>query len=249
MLEHGEATPDRVWARVLAIIPARGGSKGIPRKNLAMVGRHPLVGHSILHAKGCPEVGGVVVSTDDAEIAAVSRGFGAEVIERPAEIAGDRSSSESALIHVLDERVASGFEDPEIVVMLQATSPLRAAGDIAAALRPVLDGDVDSVFSACEFDGLVWGIEPGGPVPLNYDPVTRQMRQDMPRRVLENGSIYAVRTPLLRETGCRVAGRIGVHVMPREDSVQVDDPGDLVLCDALLAARRAGGEPGMEAVA
>ncbi|MCU0723789.1 MAG: acylneuraminate cytidylyltransferase family protein, partial [Planctomycetes bacterium] len=113
----------------LAIIPARGGSKGIPRKNLRPLGGKPLVVHSVDQALVCPRVGRVVVSTDDAEIAEVSRRAGAEVVERPAAISGDTASSESALLHVLDARKARGEEDPSLVVFLQATSPLRRPHD------------------------------------------------------------------------------------------------------------------------
>ena len=120
---------------VLAIIPARGGSKGIPRKNVRPLLGRPLLAHSIEHARQAPSVTRVVVSTDDAEIAAVARRFGAEVVDRPAEISGDAASSESALLHVLDHlRDAEGYE-PDLVVFLQATSPLRRPGDVQGAIE------------------------------------------------------------------------------------------------------------------
>ncbi|MEM0982810.1 MAG: acylneuraminate cytidylyltransferase family protein [Planctomycetota bacterium] len=231
-------------ARCLAIIPARGGSKGVPRKNLASLGGRALIEHSIGHAIDATCVDAVIVTTDDAEIASVSRAAGAEVVTRPAELSGDLASSESALIHALDVRAQAGAADPESVVFLQATSPLRDRGDIDRAAAPVLSGEADSVFSACAFDGLIWDFEDGRPTPINYDPLQRQMRQRMPDRVLENGSIYVVRTSVLRETGCRLGGRVAVHRMPRERSLQIDDPGDLALCEAMLAV---GSQPGRDA--
>ena len=113
--------------RTVAIIPARGGSKGIPRKNIIDFCGYPLVSWTIACARRCPRIDAVYVSTDDAEIAEVSRHYGAEIIERPANIAGDTSSSESAVIHAC-EVIRQKNLLPDAVIMMQATSPLREAG-------------------------------------------------------------------------------------------------------------------------
>src|SRR3954467_12096692 len=110
---------------VLAIIPARGGSKGIPRKNVRPFLGKPLLAHTIEHARLAPSVTRVVVSTDDAEIAAIAGRHGAEVVTRPADISGDVAGSEAALRHVLDHLEAAERYEPDLVVFLQATSPLR----------------------------------------------------------------------------------------------------------------------------
>ena len=109
----------------IALIPARGGSKRIPRKNLLPLAGLPLVAHSIRHAIAAHAVSEVYVSTDDPEIADVARTFGAEVVMRPTELAGDQATSESALLHALDDRARRGLPDPELVVFLQPTSPVR----------------------------------------------------------------------------------------------------------------------------
>ncbi|MHC4597619.1 MAG: acylneuraminate cytidylyltransferase family protein, partial [Planctomycetota bacterium] len=112
----------------LAVIPARGGSKGIPQKNLATLAGKPLVAHTIEQALACPRIGRVVVSTDDEEIAKTSQRWGAEVVRRPADISGDETTSEAVLLHVLDTLAEVG-EEPAAVVLLQATSPLRRPDD------------------------------------------------------------------------------------------------------------------------
>ena len=109
--------------KTLAIIPARGGSKGIPRKNVRLVAGKPLVAHSIEHARNTPAIQRVIVSTDDQEIADVARQYGAEVVLRPADISGDTATSESALVHVLDTLKEQENYEPDRVVFLQCKPP------------------------------------------------------------------------------------------------------------------------------
>jgi YrbI family 3-deoxy-D-manno-octulosonate 8-phosphate phosphatase len=222
---------------ILAIIPARGGSKGIPRKNVRLVGGIPLVAHSIRHAREASCVTRVVVSTDDAEIAAVSQEFGAEVVMRPATIAGDTASSESALLHVL-ETLAEGGYMPDLVVFLQATSPVRDPGDIDRAVATLLAEDADSLFSACRVEGFVWRNEKGAISSFSYDYRNRARRQDAPEDLIENGSIYVFRPTLLRETGNRLGGRIAVLRQHPLDSFQVDEPQDLEVVERILSFRQ-----------
>jgi CMP-N,N'-diacetyllegionaminic acid synthase len=215
--------------RVIAIIPARGGSKGIPGKNIRPIAGKPLVAHSIEHAKAAG-VTAVYVSTDDPRIAQVARAHGAEVIERPAAIAGDTASSESALVHTLD----SLGEDPDAVVFLQATSPRRQPDDVQRALDTFWREGADSLFSATPAHGFMWRVEASGPKPLNYDPVSRPRRQDAPVDVTENGSIYIFKPWVLRKHNSRLGGKIAVHMMRAEDSFQVDDLWELQLLDTLI---------------
>src|SRR5262245_43438551 len=160
---------------IVAIIPARGGSKGLPRKNVRFVGGKPLIAHTILAAQRVTDH--VYVSTDDVAIATTSRAFDATVIDRPGELAGDTATSESALLHALDALAAQGLREPDIVVFLQATSPLRRPDDLANALRTFRDARADSLFSATATTGFIWRCGPEGPRPLNYDPVARPRRQ------------------------------------------------------------------------
>ena len=222
---------------ILAVIPARGGSKGIPRKNLRLVAGIPLVAHSIRHARAADAVTRVVVSTDDAEIAAVSQEFGAEVVMRPAAIAGDTATSESALMHVLETLARDGYQ-PDLVVFLQATSPVRGARDIDDAVATLLSEDADSLLSVCRVEGFVWRIERGALSSFSYDYRQRARRQDAPEDLIENGSIYVFRPELLRETGNRLGGTIAVLRQHPLHSFQVDEPEDLAVVEQILAFRQ-----------
>ncbi len=233
---------------IIAIIPARGGSKGIPGKNVTLLHGLPLVAHSILAAKAVPEITTVYVSTDDERIAAVSRAHGAEVIERPADIAGDTASSESALLHALDALASAGRPEPDAVVFLQATSPLRQQGEVARALSTFWRENADSLFSATAAHGFMWRVESSGPRPLNYDPTARPRRQDAPTDVIENGSIYIFKPSVLRAYNSRLGGKIAVHVMRPQESFQIDDPWDLDLMSWLFTREAATRSPVHEAV-
>ncbi|NKE34922.1 acylneuraminate cytidylyltransferase family protein [Natronococcus sp. JC468] len=221
---------------ITAIVPARGGSKGIPRKNVASFLGAPLIAHTIEQSLESDRVDATYVSTDDDEIAATSREAGADVIERPAEIAGDRSPTEAALLHAVEELRTRG-EAPEIVVLLQCTSPLRRPGDIDEAVSLLTEAGYDSALSACEDHAFFWREGDDGAAPINYDPADRPMRQEMETRYRENGSIYAVRTDLLEREGCRLGGEIGIHEMPRHRSGEIDTPEDLERLEAIARAR------------
>jgi YrbI family 3-deoxy-D-manno-octulosonate 8-phosphate phosphatase len=221
----------------VAIIPARGGSKGIPRKNICTVAGKPLLAYTIEHAKGTPAIDRVVVSTDTPEIANVAIRYGAEVVWRPAEISGDAASSELALLHALDELAQRDSYRPDLVVMLQATSPIRHAHDVQRAIDTLQAEGADSLFSACTLHGFVWRRNGAGLTSVSYDYTARRMRQDSPEDLLENGSIYVTRHDLLRATGNRLGGRIAVYRMDALDSLQVDDPEDLLTVERLLRWR------------
>jgi N-acylneuraminate cytidylyltransferase len=218
----------------LAIIPARGGSQRIPRKNLWPLAGAPLVVHSIRHALAARAVAEVVVSTDDDEIAEISRAAGATVRRRPAAIADGKASSESALIDVLDDRLARGLADADLVVFLQCTSPIRGQTDIDDAVETLLRHEADSLLSVCRNSRYIWMPEGDTHRSVNYDFRRRQMEQDLPPQWQENGSIYITRTPLLRQWNNRLGGTIAVHEMDYWSSFQVDDPDDLALVDWIL---------------
>ena len=221
---------------ILCIIPARGSSKGIPRKNLKPVAGQPLIAWSIEAALAAATINRVIVSTDDDEIAEVATSWGAEVVRRPPELANDTASSESALRHVLDELSQKEKYEPDLVVFLQATSPYRLPADIDGAVELLLQKNYDSVFSACaeHFTGR-WGKDQDGCArPLNFDPTSRPRRQDRAPEYLENGSIYVFKPSVLIKTNARMGGRIGIFPMPVERSFQIDYPEDLELFDKLM---------------
>jgi len=220
---------------VLAIIPARGGSKGIPRKNLRLLRGRPLLAYSIGHALAAKEITRTVVSTDDAEISEVARASGAEVVQRPADISGDSASSESALLHVLQHLRDRENYEPQLVVFLQPTSPIRKAGDLDKAIRKLREEEADSLFSATLLDRFAWRVEGSAARPLNYDPAHRPMRQVAPLDVMETGSFYIFKPWVLHQTKTRLGGRISVYMTGFAESLQVDEPQDLTTIEHFMS--------------
>ena len=179
--------------KCLAIIPARGGSKGIPRKNIRPLAGRPLIAFNIEQARLSRYVDRLVVSTDDAEIAAVAQQYGAEVVWRPAEISGDTASSESALLHTLEHlRQSEGYE-PDVLVFLQCTSPLTLAEDIDGTVQALLDQGADSALATIPFHYFLWRQADGDAVGINHDKRSRPLRQERQPQYLESGAVYAMR--------------------------------------------------------
>jgi CMP-N-acetylneuraminic acid synthetase len=215
--------------RVVAIIPARGGSKGVPRKNLRTIDGVPLVGRAILAAQDSALVDRIVVSTDDDEIATVSHGFGAEIVVRPAALAGDHASSESALLHAL-----GAFDTmPEVTVFLQATSPFIDTVALDRAIARVLSGERDVVFSAFESYAFLWSEADGSAVGVNHDHSVRPRRQDREPHYQETGAFYVLRTTGFLEAGFRFFGRIGIEKVDEAGALEIDDEQQLLLASAI----------------
>lgn len=216
----------------VSIIPARGGSKGIERKNIVPFLGAPLLTHTVAQSIDSDRVDRTYVTTDDDEIAAVAREAGAERIDRPSELAGDRSPTEDALAHALSVIRTEGV-DPETIVLLQCTSPLRRRNDIDEAVGLVEESGYDSALSVCRDHGFYWRDGDPGAEPVNYDPANRAMRQELDARYRENGSIYVVRTEVFERERCRLGGEIGLHVMPERLSLEIDTPADLELVELI----------------
>jgi CMP-N,N'-diacetyllegionaminic acid synthase len=220
--------------RTLAVVAARGGSKGIPHKNLLDICGKPLIAWTVLQAAAARGVDMVAVSSDSDAILAAAEAAGAVGVRRPEEISGDLASSESAWLHALDQ--IDGTLGPFTrIVALQATSPIREASDIDSALEAFERDKLDSLLSVCEVeDYFNWRIGEDGPEPINYDYHDRRMRQQIEKRYLENGSFYVFIPSLLRDKKNRLGGRIGFHVMERHKMFQIDRPEDVRLCAAIM---------------
>jgi CMP-N,N'-diacetyllegionaminic acid synthase len=220
--------------KTLAVIAARGGSKGIPNKNLIELCGRPLIAWTVLQARAARGVDIVAVSSDSDTILAAAEAAGAIGVRRPSEISGDLASSESAWLHALNE-VDGRLGRFERLVALQATSPIREPSDVETALDTFDRDALDSLLSVCEVeDYFNWHIGPNGPEPINYDYRNRRMRQQIEKRYLENGSFYVFVPSLLREQSNRLGGKIGFHLMERHKMFQIDRPEDVKLCAAIM---------------
>lgn len=230
--------------RTLVLVPARGGSKGIPGKNLREVGGKPLIAWTIEQAlalvAATTEPVDVVVSTDDDAIAEAAEGAGAEVpFRRPVELALDTTPTEPVVTDAI-ERLASEGRRPDRVMLLQATSPVRLPGTLARALAEYDAGDVDSLVGVVPQAPFLWQQHPDGPPTAAYDVESRLRRQDMTAydlRYRETGSLYVTRTELYqREPANRLGGRIGLFVMDEVEGIDIDTEHDLALAERQLTA-------------
>ena len=222
-------------AATVAIIPARGGSKGIPRKNLVNLCGKPLLAWSILQARAARRIDSVWVSSDDAEILSVAERYGARPIVRPALISGDEASSEAAWLHAVDHIETHGVAVGRVVGM-QATSPLREGADLDGGIEQYEREGLDSLLSVCEIeDFFIWRIDAAGRAGgANHDPAARKRRQEIEKRYLENGSFYVFAPELLRKHHNRLGGKIGLYVMAKHKLFQIDRTEDLALASAIM---------------
>ncbi|MDJ1114090.1 acylneuraminate cytidylyltransferase [Microbacterium dauci] len=216
---------------VVAVIPARGGSKGVPRKNVRRVGGVPLIARAVQAASAAASVDLVVVSTDDADIAAAATAAGARIVTRPADLAGDTASSESALLHALERLDADGIS-PEVLVFLQATSPFIPSEGIDEAVDAVR-GEYDSAFSAVETYGFLWQRGAETATGINHEASHRPRRQDREPHYLETGAFYAMDAAGFRRAGHRFFGRTAIIEVPERTAIEIDDKHQLKLARAL----------------
>jgi len=224
----------------LAIIPARGGSKGIPRKNVLPLAGKPLIAHSIEQARRARLVNRVVVSTDDAEIAAISQEYGAEIVWRPAEISSDYASSESALLHALEHLRAQEGYQADILAFLQCTSPLTLAADIDGTIQSMLGADADTALAVVPFHYFIWKPIPDGDlIGVNHDKHIRPLRQEREPQYLETGAVYTMRIPGFLLHRHRFFGKTSMYIMPAERRLEIDDPVDFEVAEVLMRSQRA----------
>ena len=217
--------------RWVALLPLRGGSKSIPGKNLRIIAGRPLYAWSAQAAldSGCFDT--IYLASDAAEIRADARarfGTRVEVIERNPDNATDTASSEAVMLEL------SAQVECDVLALIQATSPLTRAEDFRAARARFEDEQLDSLLTGVELKRFFWRHDGQA---LNYNPAQRPRRQDFAGTVMENGAFYFTRSRLLLETGVRLGGRIGVHVMHQECAAELDEPSDWPIVEALLKRR------------
>lgn len=221
--------------RVVALIPVRGGSKSIPRKNIHPFLGKPLVYWALKAASECQLIEQVYLSTDDAEIRTVVQEFcfpKVAVIDRSPETATDTASTESVMLEF-----ASRYEF-EHVVLIQATSPLTESIDLEGGINKYLSDGADSLVTVVRQKRFIWQENEGKVEPLNYNPLSRPRRQDWQGFYVENGAFYVTSKQQLMETGSRLSGKISLYEMPAFTYHELDEPEDWTILEQLKKGRR-----------
>jgi len=224
-------------ANIAAIILARGGSKGIPGKNIIDFCGKPLIRWTIEQLKCAHGIDSIWVSSDSEKILSVGKDCGAETISRPAEFSSDSAASEAGWLHALGY-IEDKTGPVDIAVAPQVTSPLRDGMDIERAISDFRAQKCDSLFS-CSIakDLYFWEKDPEGALrSVNYDYKNRKRRQDIPEQYIENGSFYLFKPEVLRKYNNRFGGKIGMTVMEFWKMFEIDSMEDLKMCESLMRA-------------
>jgi len=219
--------------KIISIIPARGGSKGLLHKNIMHLMGKPLLVHTIEQSLDSILIDETIVSTDDSAIKDIAERNGATVIKRPIELAGDFISSEEVIKHTIKVLEEQGNK-PDIIVFLQCTLPIRRKSDMDKQIQKLMDENYDSVFSVTKAKIFIWTNKNGVLIPLNYDYKKRPMRQNKDIQYDETGSIYVFKTDVFEKENNRICGKFGIYEMPYECSFDIDNYFDLWLCEKIL---------------
>lgn len=221
---------------VVAIIPARGGSKGIPGKNIKPFLGIPLVAHMIRAALAAETVSSVIVSSDDDKILQIAADYGALTLMRPAEISGDEATTEAAVLHALE--AVEVCQQADVVVCLQCTSPMTRPDEIDEVVRARKRFDADTAFSVVEVHAFLWKFSTDGTGEgVNHDITKpRQRRQDRPREYRETGAIYALHKVGFERAGQRFFGKSVPVVLPDAPEIDLDTPRDWIALEAYARA-------------
>ena len=221
--------------RILGIIPARGGSKGVPGKNLRIVQGKPLVGRAVETALGSRYIDKLILSSEDAEIIDTAKKFGCNVpFIRPKELAADESVTNDVILHAMK----SMTEKYDIIVCLQVTSPLVTSDDIDGTIRMCAENDIPSCVSVCEVDkSPFWMFTmPEGIIlkPLMGDAYLTKRRQDLPKTFIPNGAVFVAQWDWFLETKTFYSSKTAGYVMPRSRSLDIDTENDFKLLEFIM---------------
>ena len=227
--------------KILAIIPARGGSKGVPKKNIKELSGMPLIGYTIREAKKSKYISRVVVSTDENKIAEVTTNFGAEIpCLRPDELSGDTSSTVECVTHMINYLKKNEDYEPDYICLLQCTSPLRTVEDIDGAIEKLFNTNFDGIVSVCEAETNPYWTNVFENDKLKYfleEGKTITRRQDLPKIYRYNGAIYIIKTGVfLREKSFETENITG-YIMSNEKSIDIDTIIDFKVAEILIKER------------
>lgn len=231
---------------VLAIVPARGGSKGLPGKNVRLLAGKPMLAYTLESAQACERIARTIVSTDDVDIAAVARRYGAETpFIRPAELAGDMVTDLPVFQHALRWLQDHEGYAPDVVAHLRPTAPLRRAEHIRAGIERLLETGADSVRSVCragQHPHKMWMVDRGWLTPyIHSDQAIPEAynlpRQQLPEAFVQNGSVDVMWRSTIMDLNSMTGRRIAALVMEPLESVNVDDEIDFITAEVLLHKR------------
>lgn len=222
--------------KILVVIPARGGSKGIPRKNIRLLDNKPLISYTINIARCSSYVDDVVVSTDDSEIALISEKFGASVVRRSEELSSDEIPLDPVIYDAMIQKEKQAFDEYDIVITLQPTSPLIKTSTLDAAIEKFEDFAIDSVITVVDDRHLGWGFDENN---QRYFPnyIERRNRQYLPKEFRETGAILATRRSFVHEDS-RLGTNIDLIEVSREESVDIDNYEDWWIAENYLQKKR-----------
>ena len=221
---------------ITAFIPARGGSKGILGKNIKEFAGKPLIVHSIEYALNCSQIDEVVVSTDDDNIAKIARKAGARIVNRPPELSTDSATTESAIHHFVNKF----NKKPDILVLLQPTSPYRPKRSLENAISHFTENEFDSLLSIIPTHRFFWRVKDDQTTFAEYDYLNRPHRQDLKQediRYMENGSLYIFTRKHFDKTGNRLGGKIGYVEWPEEYGIEIDTPLDFNMVEKIFKSQ------------
>lgn len=219
--------------KIISIIPARGGSKGIRKKNILPIAGKPLIVHTIQHSLSSKLIDETIVSTDNKMIKEISEEYGARVITRPKYLARDATPTEPVIQHVIDT-LRRENNLPEIIAFLQCTSPLRRKKDIDNQIKLLIDNNYGSVFCAYEKPYFIWKYCKNKLISFNFNNNHRPRRQDRDKEFVETGSAFVFRRGTFEKSKNRICGNVGVYIIPYEYSFEIDTPFDFWLCEQIL---------------
>lgn len=228
--------------KIIGVVPARGGSKGIPRKNIRLLGGKPLIKYTIDAALRCPLVTELVVSTDDREIQRIALECGAKApFLRPAELATDGALAVPTIQHAVAEMEKRKGLEYDYIIMLQPTTPLRESEDIKEAMERLMKSDADGIISVVDVDNWhpmkMKKFVDGLLVDYQRPPVENPPRQSLPRVYMVNGAIYATKREVFMKRSTFKGEKCLGYIMPPERSVNIDSEPDFIVAEFYLRAR------------
>ncbi len=220
--------------KIMSIIPARGGSKGITLKNLKKLNGKPMIDYSVTESLKSKFITRTIVSSDHPKILSRAEKLGAEIIKRPRQLATDSSHLEPVIEHCLNYLKLKENYVPDIIILLQNTSPLRTKKHIDNALSNFLDSKFDSMMSCYSSHSFLWTLKNNMLSPVNYNPNNRPNRQQMNNQLIENGSIYITKYSAFKKSHCRISGKIGLFKMTQKVSIDIDTKFDLFEANKII---------------